>query len=59
MKEFDRERAHGEAEDLSHLKDDVDEKNAEVIDHVRGGGNGRPSSERTEQVKKPSARERP
>ncbi|WP_329485632.1 hypothetical protein OG618_03365 [Kitasatospora sp. NBC_01246] len=35
MKEFDRERAHRKSEDLSHLKDEVDEKNTEHIDRAR------------------------
>ncbi|MBD0694161.1 hypothetical protein [Streptomyces sp. CBMA123] len=31
MSEFDREQAHRKAENLSHLKDDVAEKNTEHI----------------------------
>ncbi|MCX5208192.1 hypothetical protein OG689_02525 [Kitasatospora sp. NBC_00240] len=35
MKEFDRELAHRNATDLSHLKDEVDRKNTEHIDRAR------------------------
>ncbi len=35
MSEFDRERAREKAPDLSHLKDEVDEKNTEHIDQMR------------------------
>ncbi|MFD0260059.1 hypothetical protein ACFRKE_15245 [Kitasatospora indigofera] len=35
MKEFDREVAHRKSPDLSHLKDEVDRKNAEHIDRAR------------------------
>ncbi|MFJ1707383.1 hypothetical protein [Kitasatospora sp. NPDC088346] len=35
MNEFDRERAHRKSADLSHLKDEVDEKNTDHIDRVR------------------------
>ncbi|MFF3071896.1 hypothetical protein ACFVSN_01000 [Kitasatospora sp. NPDC057904] len=32
---FDREQAHRKSKDLSHLKDDVDEKNSELIERAR------------------------
>ncbi|MER8188526.1 hypothetical protein [Kitasatospora sp. NPDC094015] len=35
MNEFDRERSHRKAKDLSHLKDEVDEKNAEHLEQAR------------------------
>ncbi|MEV0533534.1 hypothetical protein [Kitasatospora sp. NPDC050463] len=35
MSEFDRARAHRKSEDLSHLKDEVDEKNTEHIERAR------------------------
>ena len=40
MNDFDRERAHRKSENLSHLKDEVDEKNAEHIERVRSGEDG-------------------
>jgi hypothetical protein len=35
MNEFDRERAHRKSENLSDLKDEVDEKNTDHIERVR------------------------
>lgn len=48
MNEFDREQAHRKSRDLSHLKDEVDEKNKEHIERVRQGedGTSRPDDER-------------
>ncbi|MFE6054926.1 hypothetical protein ACFQ6N_29600 [Kitasatospora sp. NPDC056446] len=48
MTEFDREQAHRKSKDLSHLKDEVDEKNTEHIKRVRQDeeGTSRPDDER-------------
>ncbi|MFB7664028.1 hypothetical protein ACFC1R_08775 [Kitasatospora sp. NPDC056138] len=35
MNEFDRERATRKSKDLSHLKDEADEKNTEHIERAR------------------------
>ncbi|WP_327064333.1 hypothetical protein [Kitasatospora sp. NBC_01302] len=47
MTEFDREQAHRKSKDLSHLKDEVDEKNEEHIEHARHdqAGADRPAPE--------------
>ncbi|MFF3006759.1 hypothetical protein ACFVTF_28615 [Kitasatospora sp. NPDC057940] len=59
MNEFDRERAHRKSKDLSHLKDDVDEKNTEHIERARQDEDAtkRPDSEQdaTEQPHPPRA----
>ncbi|WP_033822707.1 hypothetical protein [Kitasatospora sp. MBT63] len=41
MNEYDRERAHRRSADLSHLKDEVDEKNTEHIDRARQADDAR------------------
>ncbi|MGW7441992.1 hypothetical protein [Kitasatospora sp. NPDC054795] len=35
MNEFDRDQAQRKSKNLSHLKDDVDEKNTEHIERVK------------------------
>ncbi|MFJ9948328.1 hypothetical protein [Kitasatospora sp. NPDC091207] len=35
MNEFDRDQAQRKSKNLSHLKDDVDEKNTEHIERIR------------------------
>ena len=50
MNDFDRERAHRKSENLSHLKDEVDEKNAEHIERVRSGGGGNDPTDPEEDV---------
>ncbi|MFB7908343.1 hypothetical protein ACFC1T_18090 [Kitasatospora sp. NPDC056076] len=55
----DREPAHRTSENLAHLKDEVDEKNTEHIEHARQaepGGSG-PAPERDADEQPPDPRE--
>ncbi|MFF7590415.1 hypothetical protein ACFZCK_23290 [Kitasatospora purpeofusca] len=56
MNKFDRERAHREADDLSHLKDEVDEKNTGILDSVRhDGSRGRRHTAQADEAVAPAA----